>query len=169
MTNKLLLVIDVQKGFINNYTKEIPKKIKNHLEQNSNKYNFIAFTKFINTKDSNFVKQINWHSCIKNNEIELVDEIKGFVTKDNLFEKHTYSAFKSKQLLEFIKRNHITKMYLCGLNIDACILASAFEAFDLGYEIHILKDLTNTFFGPAEYADIMLKNLGYKIDKELLK
>lgn len=169
MSKSLLIVIDVQKGFINDFTKDIPKEIKNHLTTNSDNYDFIAFTKFINKPSSKFVRHLNWKGCMKPEEIEIVDELKNFTNKKNLFEKETYSAFKSKELMNFIENNSISQIFLCGLNIDACVLASAFEGFDLGFKIHIIKKLTNTFWGPKEYNDLMLKNMGYKIDPKLLE
>lgn len=168
MSKSLLIIIDVQKGFINDFTKEVPQKIKNHLVANQNQYNFVVFTKFINKPNSKFIQYLNWKGCMKPEEIEIVDELKEFINKENLFEKETYSAFKSKKLMSFIRSNKITQIFLCGLNTDACVIASAFDGFDLGFEIHIIKELTNTFWGSEEYNDWTLKNIGYKIDPKPL-
>ena len=52
MKNALLLIIDVQKNFINDNTKKIPNKITNLI--NKTHFDYIAFTKFINDEISNF-------------------------------------------------------------------------------------------------------------------
>ena len=63
MNNKsLLLIIDLQKNFINNETENCLKRIKKLLS--SNKYNYIAFTKFINDENSPFYKILNWQGCM---------------------------------------------------------------------------------------------------------
>lgn len=166
---KALFVIDVQKIFINDFTKEIPAKIKGYLLKNKEKYDFLIFTKFINKPTSNFFKQLKWRKCTVGNKTEIVAELRQFINKKNLFEKNTYSAFKCRRVLNFIKKNGIKKIYLCGLNTDACILASAFDGFDMGFEIRILKKLTNTYWGPEKFNDWVIKLLGYKIDPHLLK
>ena len=48
--NTLLLVIDMQKAFINQNTEYLIEKISNLI--NTNQYNNIVFTRFINTNDS---------------------------------------------------------------------------------------------------------------------
>lgn len=52
----LLLVIDLQNEFINKYTENLPDKIKEIID--NNKFDDVAFTRFINFKDSVFVKKI---------------------------------------------------------------------------------------------------------------
>ena len=64
--------------------------------------------------------------------------------KNHIFEKSTYSIFKSKQFVDFLSQNKISKLFFCGLDLDACVLASVFEAFDLGFDFEILLDLTGS-------------------------
>ncbi len=40
-------------------------------------------------------------------------------------------------------------MYLCGIDIDACVIASAFDGIDMGYKTYILKDLSLSSSGIA--------------------
>lgn len=165
--SKLLIIIDVQKFFINNFTKDLPKKIRSFLLEKKNNFDFIIFFKFVNNQNSNFTKKLVFNRCLTPEESELVDELKEFVNDDNLFVKDTYSVFKSKDLLQFIKNNQITKIVLCGLNSDGCLLASAFDGFDLGFDIEIIKELTGNSWG--NYNDFMIKILGHKIDPNLLQ
>ena len=54
----LLIVIDVQKNFINENTEFLIDKIYQLL--NSHKFDDVVFTKFINEQDSPFYKVLNW-------------------------------------------------------------------------------------------------------------
>lgn len=139
---KAIVIIDVQNIFINNKTKDIPKKIVNHLI--NNKYDQILFTRFINDKKSQIYKKLKWNECFNSPDIDIHSSLKEYVNQNNTFDKNVYSIFKQKELLKLFKENNI---YLCGLNSDACVLASAFEGFDLGFNIEILKELTATFHG----------------------
>lgn len=142
-TNGTALVIsDMQNGFIVEATKNLPLKIQNHLE--AQKYDFVIFTKFINLENSNFVRKLKWNACKNSPEIDFVPELSELASKNHIFEKNTYSIFKSKEFVEFLSRNDISKLFFCGLDLDACILASAFEAFDLGFDFEILHDLSGS-------------------------
>ena len=64
MTNNALLIIDVQKGFINEYTRELPGKI----EKLQNNYANVYAMQFINLEDSMFRKQLNRHKLSLNTQ-----------------------------------------------------------------------------------------------------
>ena len=57
--NKLLLVIDVQKNFINEYTNPILPKIEELV--NSGQFKNVAFTRFINDMNSIWYKELNYN------------------------------------------------------------------------------------------------------------
>ena len=55
---KYLLIVDVQKGFINNKNVEIIPNIEKWI--NSPNFDRIIATKFINKPDSQYFKQLKW-------------------------------------------------------------------------------------------------------------
>jgi nicotinamidase-related amidase len=142
---KALIVIDVQNYFVNERTKGIPKKIAHFIR--NNKFDFVLFTKFVNNKNSSFFKLLNWRKCLNPPDTNIHPVLSRFIKKDTLFEKASYSAFKSKKFIQFLNRKRIKELFLCGIDIDACVLATAFDAFDLGYKIHVLKDLSKSHSG----------------------
>ncbi|MEK6950113.1 MAG: isochorismatase family cysteine hydrolase [Nanoarchaeota archaeon] len=145
MTKNALMVIDVQNYFVNDNTQILPKKIAEFIE--NNKFDFVLFTKFVNKKDSNFFGILNWKKCISSPDTDIHSALVKFVDKNNVFEKSTYSIFKSEKLAEFLENNKITKLFLCGIDIDGCVLASLYDGFDLGYDIKVLKDLSLSHYG----------------------
>lgn len=169
MIKNLLVIIDVQKCFLNEFSEKVPLKIRNYLRKNKHKHSSFIFTKFVNKPNSQFVKYLKWDGCMPPKEAELADELKEFVNKKNTFEKSTYSIFKSKPIINFIKKSKIKKIYFCGLTSDGCVLASALEGFDLGFEIYIIKELTGTCWGPKGFNNLMLKLLGHKVNPSILK
>ncbi len=142
MSRTALIVLDTQNCFITDKTKFLPQKIKKHIE--TQKYDFIIFSKFINSESSNFVKKLNWNKCKKSPDIDIVNELSEIALKNHIFEKSTYSIFKSKEFVDFLSQNKISKLFFCGLDLDACVLASAFETFDLEFDFEILYDLSGS-------------------------
>jgi len=156
-----LLIIDVQKFFINEFTKSIPKKVAYFIE--NHKFDFVLFFKFINSKESNFVKSLNWHKMLNSPDIDIVIELEKFVTKDNVFTKSAFSAFKSEKFLKFLKENKIKKLYICGFDTDECVLSTAIEAFDLGFDVKVLQDLCASHHGRKYHnnaIEILERNAG---------
>jgi nicotinamidase-related amidase len=58
--------------------------------------------------------------------------------------KTTRSCFKgpdSNKLFAFLRSNEIEEIHFIGFDINDCVLASAFEAIDLGYFTYVLEEL----------------------------
>jgi len=135
-----LIVIDVQNFHINSKTSELPKKIDELIK--SHQFDYILFTQFINKKNSNFVKKLQFKKMFNSLDVDIHKSLQKYLKNNNVFTKTSYSIFKSDKFVRFLKANRIKKLFLCGFDYDACVLASAFEAFDLGYDVRVLTDLT---------------------------
>lgn len=156
--NKLLLVIDVQKGFINKNTEPYIKEIQKLIE--SNKYEKIAFTKFINSEDSSFYKRLNYKGCMTDEEQSIMLDTKN----SKVFEKTIYSAV-NEEFEEYLKDNDITQIYLCGFDTDACVQKNALDLFEKDYDVYVLKDFCMCNSG-RELHDIIINNLKRLIGKD---
>ncbi len=134
-----LVVIDVQNCFVNKHTKEIPDKIARYIKQQ--KFDYVLFTTFVLDKRSNFYKLLNWKAFYSSPDTSVHEKISRFTNRQNTFPRSTYSVFKLKRFLSFLKRSKIKDIALCGMDSDGCVLASAFDAFDLGYNVRVLRTL----------------------------
>jgi len=134
-----LLIIDVQKFFINKFTKDIPKKIANFLKNNS--FDFTIFSKFVFSKKSSFARFVKKPRLVSPKDTDIVPELRKFITKDNVFTKSTFSVFKSKKFLKSLKKKKVKNLYICGFDTNGCIFSTAIEAFDLGFDVKILENL----------------------------
>ena len=152
----LLLVIDLQNAFINRKTQNLPRKIEQLIK--NKKYNEVAFTKFINNNDSIFVKKLNYNRCLDNDDTKIVINTKSH----NVFNKTIYSAVND-ELIKFIKENNIDKIFLCGIDTECCILKTAFDLFELGYNVYVLKDYCGCTHGKIRHnnaLNILKRNIG---------
>lgn len=150
----LLLVIDVQNNFINENTKKIPNRIIKLIKDN--KFNYVVFTKFINDRSSNFYKILNYKGCIEENDKKIVID-----TKDNkILEKRTYTAL-NKELIDYIEKNKINTIYVCGIDTDACVLKTAIDLFESNYNVKVIESCCMSHSGKKyhKYAIKMLKKL----------
>lgn len=133
-----LIIIDVQNFFMNEHTKHLPPRILKFVSKNN--FDFVLFTKFVNSPGSSFSKNLGWNYCSSAPETDIAFPLSKLSIKQNTFEKNTFSAFKSKRLLSFLEKNSVGTVFLCGTDSEACVLSSAFDAFDLGFKVKVLKE-----------------------------
>ena len=154
---KMLLIIDCQKAFINNYTKEYVNKIKGLL--NKKEYSNTVFTIFKNNNKSAFYNLLGYKKCINDDDCKLM--LDGNFT---IIEKYTYSAV-NRDLIEYISQNSIDEIYLCGFDTDGCILKTAFDLFENNIKTYILQDYCMSSGGEKyhyEAIDILKRSIGEK-------
>src|SRR5260370_23471342 len=66
-----LLVVGVQHGFINDFTRHVPGRIKRLIEMGE--YAPVLFTVFVNTPESPYQRLLDWHGCAEPPQTDLVD------------------------------------------------------------------------------------------------
>lgn len=153
-----LIVVDAQQFFLHDAPDNLPRKIAAEVARGG--YDAVAFTVFQNTPESNFNRSLNWPKCNTTEDVQLPDEFRSYVTDQNVFTRDKYSGFSGTKLHAYLQSRGIEKVVLCGIDADACVLATAFSAFDLGYMIEVKFELT--FSGndlKSQARDIMQNNL----------
>lgn len=129
----LLIIIDLQAAFINENTKEAPAEIKKLMT--THHFDKIMFTKFVNSLTSPVYINIKWDKCLTEESKKILLD-----TRDcPVLSKETYSVF-TPELKNYLKNNNIKKIYLCGIDIECCVLVSALNLFENNYDVYVLKD-----------------------------
>jgi len=73
-------------------------------------------------------------------------ELTDIVIKGNDTEIDSYSSFfdngrlQKTNLHEILQEYGVTSLYVCGLATDYCVLFSALDGLDLGYEVTVVED-----------------------------
>lgn len=152
--NSLLLIIDLQKSFINENTIYVIKNIQEKMKQ----FNHIIFTRFINEYDSIYYKKLNYKGCLLEEDKQIVIPVEN----NMIIDKKIYTAY-CDELVKYIKEKNINKIYLCGIDIECCVLKTALDLFENDYEVYIIKDCCACTFGEERKQnaiDILLSNIG---------
>ena len=141
-----LLVVDIQEEFV---TSDILNNVVDYI--NNSQYDSLIFTVFENTKDSNFVKLLNYTDCMKT---------KPLIESDNLYKKSTYGI--SSSLIDKLKM--YSQVDVIGTDIDACVMAICYQLFDAGINFRII---TKYCYGilKDEAIKIMERNFGKAVVK----
>ena len=69
---------------------------------------------------------------------ELVKELEPYADAAHVVEKSTYSSLKAERAIAALEGKKA--VVLCGVVADCCVLATMFDAMDMGYEVVYLTD-----------------------------
>ena len=146
----LLLVIDLQNEFINQYSKSAINDIKTLIDTNN--FDQIIFTRFINDKDNPCYK-IGRKWCMTKESQNICIDTK----QHTVIDKRTYTAY-NEELLNFINENNIQVVYLVWVDAECCVYATALNMFENNLNIFVLKDYIYSTIWKTE-KDIIIEML----------
>lgn len=152
---KVLLVVDMQKGFMkNNDYWVLSDRISNLV--NNGGYDKVIFTKFINdrTKNSLYEDRLNWLGFQSEEEQEF-----SFLLPQNAIVFNKYGYGLEEDCLQYIANLHIDEIDICGVQAEACVYAIALQLWDRGIMPKILNDYV---LGNVEMGDVFVKQFGCK-------
>ena len=155
-----LLVVDVQNGFINEFTDHIPGRVRRLIEIGD--YAPVLFTVFVNTQESPYQRLLDWHACARPPETDLVDDLAQFAAPDRVFTKQGLTGVPDA-LAEYLRQINMAYINVVGIDTDMCVLKIAMDIFDLGIEPVVLVDCCASTAGlQAHLAGlaILSRNIG---------
>ncbi|MEK7202924.1 MAG: cysteine hydrolase [Patescibacteria group bacterium] len=155
----LLLIIDMQEGFRCAKSEAI---LPNLLKLKESFRGKMIFSKFINEKGSLFEKQLQWVKFQNKEDKKLFSELQA---SNNVELNHNAYTILNDKLLKFIRKNKITKVYLCGIYTDVCIIKAAMDLFDKNIETLIIKDACNSLHGKRNH-NLAIDSLKHILGKQ---
>lgn len=162
MNKNCLVIVDMQIGFINQYTEHLPKKIADFIDNHS-VFSCIAATRYCNTPDTACYKLGDWKECMTGtDDASLSPVIVPYVQK--IFDKKTYSGF-TEEFKIFSEHEKFDKIYFCGVNTDCCVLATVLSCYDNVYDCAVIEDLCASTLGKKKHdhaIELMSDNITSK-------
>lgn len=167
---KALIIVDVQPAFLKENSTFIVPAIVDLI--NTVPYDLYIESLFHAEKDSIWNKQTDW-ICPKDENFYTVPEIINLIKdKDYIkVEKETKSVFKGNpNILSILKEKGIEEIHIVGCDIDDCVLATAYESFDLGFFTYVIEECAASSSKHKEIRDnalFILKRVGIlkKVDE----
>ncbi len=143
-----LVVVDVQRGFLNDHTRDVAGRIADLLRTDGHRFAVVVASRFVNEQDSLFRRVLESRSMTAPEEIELCPGIAadGLVVLD----KTGYSAF-DERLVRVVHEHGVERLYLCGVDTDQCVLHTALDAWDARVRPLVLGDWCASAGGPDQH------------------
>ena len=159
---KNIIVVDMQKGFMNENNKHLINGINSYIKENQ--FDNIIFTKCINNDSSPYVKILNWHDMKDEVEQEIILDVP---ENSEIIVKNCYGILNKD--IEILKQKGISEIEICGTDIDACCLAIAFNLFDNNIKPIFLKDLCTSFYENKNIQNYYFEIIKRQFGKECIK
>lgn len=161
----LLLVVDVQNGFVNDRTRHVIDPVNALIHAFADRGEWVAFTRFVNVEGSGYERWIGWTRFRTEPENAIHDEVEtdGYP----VFVKHGYTAF-TDAFEAHVRALGVGRLVICGIATDGCVLKSAVDAFERGIEPVVVADACASHAGD-EVHEAGLLLLGRFIGKGQLK
>lgn len=157
----LLIVIDMQNGFLGSRTRHIIPNVVRLVEEFRKRNLSVVFTRFHNEPNSPYERLIGWTRLRYSPEIDLTPELEPFAK--SIIDKNIYSAF-TPEFEELLTGEGWTKIILCGVATDSCVLKTAADAFERGLIPIVVEDACSSH-GGEEVHEAGLLLLGRFIGK----
>ena len=155
-----LIVVDVQNGFINDYTRHIPDRVATLIERGD--HDPVLFTRFINMPDGPYPRLTGWDDCMAPPETDLVEVVARHAAPETTFDKHGYAGMPDALERHLIEHG-IERATLVGIDTDMCVLKVAMDAFDLNIEPTVLIDCCASTAGLQSHLAglaVLARNIG---------
>lgn len=68
-------------------------------------------------------------------------------------EKKNFSAFPGNELDAMLRKQNIEEVYLCGINTDYCVFATALDAFQRQYNVFVIEDAVTSVDGKDAHEE----------------
>ncbi len=136
-----LLIVDVQPAFVNSRNKYVVNNIIQLLKKVH--YDLYVTALFHAEKGSLWDKQQGW-ICPRGDKFHTFPGIVRLLNPKKCISivKTTKSVFKGdkKNLSTILKNKKIEEVHVVGFDTNDCVLASAYEAFDMGFFTYVLEE-----------------------------
>ena len=136
MTNKALVVIDIQNDITKNY-KEIIDNINAVIDWAVDNKIHVVYIKHNNLSAGTRTFKPDTYGA------ELVPDMK--IVSENIFVKSKGNALTSDAFSAFINENGIKEFYVAGADAVACVKSTCYNMTKNGYTVHVLSDCITSY------------------------
>jgi nicotinamidase-related amidase len=157
---RALLVVDVQRGFLNPYTAHVPARVRRLLERGE--FAPVLFTRFVNAAGGPYHRFLDWHECAGPPATDLAPELARWCAPDRVYTKLGYAGLP-EALAAHLRELEPDEVTLVGIDTDMCVLKVALDVFDLGIRPVVLVDCCASTAGlQAHLAGlaVLARNIG---------
>lgn len=152
LTRAVLLVVDVQRGFVRPASRHVVPVIASLVRRWQAGGGATIFTRFLNHDGSPFERLVRWSEMQDGSpDTEIVPELAGLAAAATAVVNKTMYTSLTSEVLELIRKHRWTDVYVCGIATESCVLKTLVDAFEARLTPWLLEDASASHAGAAEH------------------
>jgi nicotinamidase-related amidase len=136
MSNKALIVIDIQNDITKHY-REIIDTLNASIDWATENGMTVVYIKHNNLSPGTRTFKPDTKGT------ELVPELK--IVSDHIFVKTKANALTSEAFSEYIRTNGIDEFYITGADATGCVKSTCFNMAKAGFRVHVISDCVTSY------------------------
>jgi nicotinamidase-related amidase len=170
---RALIVIDMQRGFLEagyplfcgETTRRVIEPIRRLIAEGLKCKTPLFFTADTHEPGDKEFEVFPPHCLRGSVEAQIVPELADYLRYARLIEKRRFSAFFDTDLHHSLQQGGVTRLTVCGVCTDICVLHTVADARMRDYEVEVVRDCVASFDEKAQSfaLDHMEKVLGARI------
>lgn len=144
----VLVVIDMQKGFLNDDSDFVIPRVVDLIKEFRERSMPVIFTRFLNVVGSPYENLIGWKGLIKDEEIDLAEEIQPYA--DIVINKNFYTSL-TDEFCELAEKRDWKTFVICGVSTESCVLKTAVDIFENNLVPIVVADACASDSGEAHH------------------
>lgn len=148
LSNPVLVVVDVQNGFVNRHSEYVVAPVVELVTEWIGKGLPVVFTRYFNQEGSAYERYFSWSRLMGSPETDLVPEVASLAEGHPVLDKYGYTLFTDEGAA-LVQERGWNDLVFCGIATESCVLKSATDAFERGYGPWIVTDASASDGGPA--------------------
>lgn len=136
MSNKALVIIDIQNDITKNY-KDIIDNINKAIDWAVNTNSHVIYIRHENLSAGTRTFKPNTHGAELASDLKLVSK--------NVFTKYKGNALSSEEFTDFISKNEIYDFYIAGADAVACVKSTCYNLRKANYDVNVLSDCITSY------------------------
>lgn len=151
INKSILMVVDVQKGFLTNETRHVLPAVIDLVRQWQEAGGKTIYSRYYNHVGSAFERLMNWRQLYSPPETDIVEDLVPYVQRSVVvLDKDNYSAL-TQEFSELSRRYGWTDIVICGIDTDLCVLKTALDAFECGLTPWVVPEASASTGGHAAH------------------
>lgn len=148
MSREVLIVIDVQNGFVTDNSRHVVPVIRELVAHWQASGRDTVFTRYFNYPGSPYERLIGWSELMGPPATDIVHELQPYAEKAiAVVDKHSYSLLADAGGAHLVAKHGWTDLFVCGIDTESCVLKTVVDAFEQDMIPWLIEDASASHSG----------------------
>lgn len=151
----VLLVVDVQNGFLTERTRHVLPVITGLVDQWQRVNGKTVYSRYFNYSGSAFERLVNWRHLYSSPDTDIASELTPYTIGSITLDKYNYSA-ATPDFIAIASTHNWFDVAICGIDTDQCVLKTALDIFECGLTPWVITNASASTGGEQLHSSALM-------------